>query len=454
MKRRLTFRYMIVFVVSVVLIIGIWLGLSYMFLFSDNLSDLNKPYYLVSIFERYVDCESLKITEEGKKLLYDNDLWAQIITDKGDVVDSFNAPIVAKNKYDIFELSEYTLKSDVVKGQTVFLSRMLKLQECGVLLGCSSEDFFKTTIKTKGSVKDLFLLSVILLLIIFCIMSILAGIFFSKQISTPIDIMINHINMFKNNELTSRVKPNDDLFKSVFDSLEKLRIKLLSAKNARKQVEVQRNEWIANISHDMRTPLATIRGYAQFMSEERFIISDNERRNYSGIIIKNSDNINLLINELKFSRQLNNGEIILNKESVNVCALLKECGKEITIVDNSSLNYVFETDEIYVEIDKDLIKRCLMNIISNAFIHNEKVNVVIKCYISDKIIIEIIDDGKGMDSDEVEKVFTRYYRGRNSDNIVGSGLGLAISKNIIELHNGDIKVESQLGKGSKFIITL
>ena len=113
-------------------------------------------------------------------------------------------------------------------------------------------------------------------------------------------------------------------------------------------------------------------------------------------------------------------------------------------------------DDICLCCDPNLMERCLVNIISNAFIHNSKrVQVIVRGRLSqDVIYLEIQDDGRGMDEAESRHIFERYYHGTNSQQRGGTGLGLAIAKETVEAHGGMIAVESQRGSGTTFHIQI
>lgn len=101
------------------------------------------------------------------------------------------------------------------------------------------------------------------------------------------------------------------------------------------------------------------------------------------------------------------------------------------------------------------MRRVFINVLCNAFIHNgNNINVVVRCYVKDNVTVEIIDDGKGMSEDELEKIFNRYYRGKASTEVDGSGLGLSIALEIVKAHQGEISAISEVGKGTKFTIQL
>ena len=234
-------------------------------------------------------------------------------------------------------------------------------------------------------------------------------------------------------------------------------VKLKKLHNTLKQNEKMREEWIANISHDLKTPLSTIKGYAEILQNSEYETSKEEMSMYASEIHNAEENIHTLIEDLKMSQKLKEGKLVLNKSDNDVVEILHTCIKE---VDNNMLGnskVIFNTKErIIVNCDRELIKRCLQNIICNAFVHNkDEIILIIDVKEKEKNVeIVIEDNGRGMSETDKAHVFERYYMGTDSKKTNGTGLGLAIAKEVIEAHNGKIDVTSVLGNGTKFNIVL
>lgn len=114
-----------------------------------------------------------------------------------------------------------------------------------------------------------------------------------------------------------------------------------------------------------------------------------------------------------------------------------------------------QSEKIEFDFDENLMRRCISNLIFNALIHNsEGTEVVVDIRNQGRINIEIRDNGKGIDEEDIRKLFNRYYRGTNTESHKGSGLGMSIAKEVIEAHGGNIFVESELGKGTSIKIEL
>lgn len=456
MKSKLIKKYIAVFTAAVFAIIILWIIFTYVFIFSGNVVDTENPQYLVNSFEQYIDFENdIAINEAGQKILKNNGLWSQVIDNNGLVIYDYNSPNEAKTEYTIFEMCYYAMNSDTLGKNTIFIKEFAEHDGYGIVIGCDSSKVSKVTFKFTGSVlkntgKSIFILCVIAVLIVF-----ISGYIFSQSIAQPVNVIIEDINKLEVGCDLEEKKENK-IFQPVFDSLVRLKLRLNSVEKERRNIEEQRKEWIVNISHDMKTPLSSIKGYAEIMENDEYPVSTDEMHQYSQTIIRNADAIKNLIDELKFSRLLEDGEIKLQKDEINICTLLKECCEEIPSEFNEgNIKYDFEEELIYAFVDRELMRRCFVNIICNAIVHNSyQVDIVIGCKKSDKVIVKIADNGCGMSKVEQENIFNRYYRGKNSKNTNGSGLGLAIAKEVVIAHGGNIRVESEEGKGSTFIISI
>ena len=262
---------------------------------------------------------------------------------------------------------------------------------------------------------------------------------------------LNDINKIQKGECVDvSENKNNKIFSDVFVSISKLQEEL-------QRNDKQRAEWIVNISHDIKTPLSTINGYAELMTSEDYDFESNEVREYSARILESAKNINELVDDLRISRSLDEGDIVLNKTEVDMVELIEEAVRDIEELhskDNKpKITYSIRPT---VNLDRKLMKRCLQNIIGNAYIHNGK-DVKVEVNISvqnERVVISIKDSGKGMTEEEKDQIFDRYYRGTNSLNIKGTGLGLAIAKEIVRSHGGDIDVESSLKCGTEFVISI
>ncbi|MBU2883607.1 HAMP domain-containing histidine kinase [Psychrosphaera sp. B3R10] len=225
-------------------------------------------------------------------------------------------------------------------------------------------------------------------------------------------------------------------------------------------IDEQRRVLLADLSHDLRTPLASLQGYIETLHIHGEKLSAVERSKFIDISMKNSKNLKLLIDQIFELAYLEGGQVTLQNESVALGELiydvaakfeLKAAAKRINItVDPAECNY-----QIFADIGK--LERVLSNLIDNAIRHtpeNGEITLSVAEHSKDgkKLEIAVKDTGIGINQNELTHIFNARYRASNSqeDKQSHAGLGLAISQKLVQLFNSELSVESQLGKGTRF----
>lgn len=250
-------------------------------------------------------------------------------------------------------------------------------------------------------------------------------------------------------------------FRDLYNSLNELDASVKTSDKLREKTENMRREWIANITHDLKTPLSPIKGYAEVLHDDTEKTAVEYRR-YAGIMLKNAAYMENLIDDLKLTWQLENGTLPVNRQEQNIVRFLRELSIDIlNRPEYENRMILFEcsdniTDETaLLSFDTKLFTRAFQNLIINAFVHGTKdTEVTVKIGASEnELTINVSDNGGGMSNVVAERLFERYYRGTNTESKTeGTGLGLAIAKNIVELHGGTISVNSTHGVGTSFLI--
>lgn len=218
--------------------------------------------------------------------------------------------------------------------------------------------------------------------------------------------------------------------------------------------EYLHKDFVSNVSHEFRTPITSLMGYAKLLKNEDK--TDKEKNEYADIIISESERLsNLSSNLLKLSA-LGNERIISKNESFQLDEQIRDA---ILLLQNQwekkNLELDLKLDTCHFTGDKELLYQVWINLISNAIKYsNDNGRLAIGLKKTDLISVEIIDKGIGMTKEEQEKIFLRFYKADKSRNIRGTGLGLTIAKEIVELHGGSILVESEIDKGSRFLVVL
>lgn len=225
------------------------------------------------------------------------------------------------------------------------------------------------------------------------------------------------------------------------------------------KLENMRRDFVANVSHELKTPLTSISGFIEtlIMNEN---LEVNKRNRFLAIIQKESDRLKRLIEDILLLSSIENKNNLVREEII-LFDVFKEVYDMISYIANSKnidLSYEFEDEKVIIQAYGDYMKQLLLNLIDNAIKYTpEGGKVIIKQFTkNDEIIIEVIDNGMGIPKEDQSKIFQRFYRvdKARSRSVGGTGLGLAITKHIVSSLNGTISVESEVGKGSKFITKL
>jgi len=218
--------------------------------------------------------------------------------------------------------------------------------------------------------------------------------------------------------------------------------------------EYLHKEFVSNVSHEFKTPITSLKGYAKLLKCEG--LPDDKRQEYADIIISESERLSNLSSKLLKLSELEN-EIIRNKREQ--FSLDEQIRDAILLLQNEwekkNLELDVDMEEVTIKGYKELMVLVWINLISNAIKYSGQGDLLkITLRQTDKIIIEIRDSGIGMTKEDAGKIFQRFYKADKSRNGTGTGLGLSIVKKIIDLHDGTIYVDSEPGKGSKFVVEL
>ena len=286
----------------------------------------------------------------------------------------------------------------------------------------------------------------------FLILSAIGGYIITKNAFTPIENIrriAEKIN--EGNDLSQRInlgKGDDELhtlantFDIMFDRLQ------TSFEN-----EIQ---FTSDVSHELRTPITVILTQAEYGKDSISSVEDAQKS--FGIIEKEGQKMSKLVSQLLTLARMERGRQKLNIENINLSELL-EMIIETQTLSAKTKNIKFVTKimpEIYASIDEMMIMRVFTNLISNAISYGKQNGTVtVELFLQEnRIVSKISDDGIGISEDKLDKIWLRFYQVDPSKNGDNSGLGLSMVKKIIELHKGEIFVESELGEGTTFTIIL
>ena len=226
-------------------------------------------------------------------------------------------------------------------------------------------------------------------------------------------------------------------------------------------VENMQKEFVANISHELRTPLSSVKAYAETLLMDTGSDPDTMEE-FLGIIVAEADRMTQMVeNELSWSWLDEKGATI-NASETDLTALVKQAMgarlEELAKKKSITVNRMFADKRLNIEIDRALIQRVLTNVLENSIKYTDEKGRIDVDIIPSQNCVQIVisDNGAGIPEEDLSRVFERFYRVEKSRtrDIEGTGLGLAISKKIVEMHGGTIGIESQVGEGTRVIVTL
>ena len=454
-------RIIVLFVVLIVLFIGTGIGLFYT-LFSipepEGLSLATWPNRFTDNFSIWMrnDKGTLQIEDIGLERLDEYGLWLQVIDETGQEVFSHNKPENFPAKYAASELMAFST-SDYEDGNTVFVSSFEEDGQTWNYLIGFPYDVGKYMLYYNGEVvgrlKPVFTLSLFGVIFAGSALFLIYGIWLTHQ-TGKIAKGIGSIS-----RRVYKSIPEKGTFGSVYMALNKMNEEIRHSDQIKEETDRVRREWITNITHDLKTPLSPVKGYAELLADG-IDVDAKTAQEYGTIILKNVDYAEKLMNDLKLTYQLESGAFPFRPQPVRLVRYLKELVIDIAndpAFSDRSIEFAYDLPEFTVSIDPDLFHRAISNLVINALVHNPPTTKVIVSVLKENqdIFISVRDNGIGISEAEQAELFNRYYRGTNTkEKTEGSGLGLAIAKQIIVLHGGEIAVKSKIGEGTEFSIRL
>jgi len=289
------------------------------------------------------------------------------------------------------------------------------------------------------------------------------GIIIIWYLTKNLNQIISQVNAFKNGDLSARVKmkPNKGELTKLANNFDAMADTIVENINEIKSVENLRKELIANVSHDLRTPLTSIRGYAETLVLLKDELSHEDNEKYTNYILTSTDKVIKLVDDLFEISKLESKHIKTKIEKFSVIEMISDViAKYELIAKSKGIEIVFEAfkkseNQPMILADIALIDRVMQNLLDNAIKHSpagSKIIIQVKTK-GKELQIAIKDTGFGIPQEELPYIFDRYKKASGNKQ-KGSGLGLAIVKKILELHETNITVQSNLNQGTTFEFSL
>jgi len=284
--------------------------------------------------------------------------------------------------------------------------------------------------------------------VILVIFALIISILLANRIAKPIDRITKSAENLAKGDFNTKFDGRGYL------ESQKLAETLTYAEKELSKVETMQRDLIANVSHDLRTPLTMLKAYAEMI---RDLSGDNpaKRNEHLEIIINETDRLSAMVNDILDLSKLESGKQKLNPSEFYITAKMNEIIARFKgISEKMGYSIHFTPDEetlVYCDIVK--IEQVIYNLINNAvnYTGDDKQVYVRQINQKDGVLIEVEDTGDGIEESKIKLIFDKYYRSENHKReVVGTGLGLSIVKAVLRLHNYDFGVRSTLGKGSVF----
>ena len=439
--------YLIIFLVS--LLLFLWL---IQIVFFRVFYEKYQTTYLETLAINISHFNQENIFDELDTLNVDNDICLEYVDSYGNSY-YFNDKIsscllgkdssIEKNIRDIKNSDEEMKAIKLINplNNSVSLLYGIKVGNGYIFLFSALEDIGTTTSMLQSQ-----LIYVTLLAILF---SIIISIFLSRKIADPIENIT---------EKAKRIADGDyDVYfeDSGIAEIDELSNTLNYMEKEVSKTDEYRRDLMANVSHDLKTPLTMIKAYAEMIRDISY--KDDERRNnHLNVIIEETDRLNILVNDILELSKIQANKTNLNIEEFDLIVELKNILKKYEIIKETE-NYKFITEIPQIAIvkaDKNKINQVLYNLINNAINYTGD-DLTVKIFVKEykkNYLVEVIDSGKGINNQDLQNIWDKYYKKERNHkrNVVGTGLGLFIVKGILESHNFKFGVKSKLNKGTDF----
>lgn len=280
----------------------------------------------------------------------------------------------------------------------------------------------------------------------------------------PLEKLHEAMNEIKEGNL-DKVLDAEDVggeIRQLMEDFEEMRIRLKENQEEKLQYDRDNKELISNITHDLKTPITSIKGYVEGILDG-VARSPEQLDRYIRTIYNKANDMDRLIDELTFYTKIDANRVPYNFAKIHIAEFFRDCADEVGMeMETTGIRFTYTgnvPDDVLVIADVEQMKRVVNNIISNSVKYNDKENGEISLTLLDDgdfVRVEIRDNGQGISKEDLPNIFNRFYRADASrtSRKGGSGIGLSIVKKIIEDHGGRVWARSEAGKGTTIIFSL
>ncbi len=421
-----------------------------------EMSTRSKLYKIsAAISSQFDEDYPLSIRDVLEDLAYNNTA-AIVVTDKSgnpiisaDFMGGFSV-LTANNGFRLYEYRQYVLSSANGRFMSQTVNERFGTTEYlyGEVLHDDYIIFINTSTEPIGPTVEIIKEQLIFISLMTFFLALFITLMLSNRLSRPFKQITRSAEVLASGDYTVHFEGGG------YAEINELSDALNYAASEISKVDSLRNDLIANVSHDLRTPLTMIKAYAEMI---RDLSGDNpeKRAEHLSVIIDESDRLTELVNSLLELSRLQNGAIELERHQFSVQEFISSALTRYEVLsEREGYSFEFEADEdVICYGDESRLAQVLYNFINNAvnYSGDSRRIIIRQKNLEDTVRIEVVDFGVGIAKERLPQIFDRYYRDeRTKRDVVGSGLGLSIVKEIMRLHGLRFGVQSELGKGSTF----
>lgn len=332
-----------------------------------------------------------------------------------------------------------------VWGYLIFFITVAVIITCAVLLYSALE-----------SIQNIGIVSLVMFLIIAFLSAVCTVIDWFRRkwmVEKPVRQILDATEKIATGNFEVRLKPNHpydkyDEYDLIFENLNQMAAEL-------SHNELLKSDFISNVSHEIKTPLAILSNHAQLLQDES--LSEEERQDYTKTLLHATKRLSDLITNILKLNKLENQVIQEEKVVVHFGDFLGEIVLSFEeMIAQKKIELNCQIDDIVLEADQTYLEIICYNLLSNAVKFTSKggqISIRLK-ETDDSVLLELADTGCGMTKEQGARIFDKFYQADPSHKQQGNGLGLALVKKVIDNIGGEILVESEIGKGSRFVVTL
>jgi signal transduction histidine kinase len=395
------------------------------------------------------------IPKEAKRMAVQEKAAIYLLDHEGEMIEQYNGGLQPDiNVIDLQQSKEYDpeAKYEIASGTD---------PETGHILTVVTQNQNQMDGKESDKALKVFIAFLLLLLLILLLVSVNYGMKIGRGVLFIMD-WINQLakGQFAQEKLSPKGHTESAFFKQIFHSLSNLTKTLDENKREIEGNERLREEWIAGLTHDLKTPISSIYGYSKLLQTDPERWSLEELKIMGNTMSEKSDYIIELINDLTLSNQLANSSEPLKKERVDVRAILHHSIASLKLElerSKSEIQFESEASEVMWQVDPTGFRRISDNLLANAVKHNAAgTKIAVKLEKKNGFLYLLVkDNGHGMDETTQRNLFRRYYRGTHTkEKDSGTGLGMAITRQLILAHGGSLELKTKVGEGTEILVLL